>query len=247
MGAHSCAVGHDGCHVRVLSELFEHIRPNTVLFPACVALEDAVPLAKFVWQFTPLGAGAQNPVNCLNETSTLFLLPCIGTRVTLQECVKFLPLIVGDLIGRHPSIVADLTKHNKRQRFLMCVHIENTLFPALRIAYCVEAGETPALPGCRPCEKSWFQTGFSLGSVDVCKVSSEERQMQDAYSLRQRDPKQNVLVFSQIQPKGSAGKTDFLSISHLSARILPLSKKCQRLLVVERKEVRRCGSRERGA
>ena len=90
------------------------------LFPACVALENTVPLAKMLWQFTPLGAGVQNPVNCLNETSTLFLLPCIGTRVTLQECVKFLPLIVGDL-SRHPTIVAVLTEHNKRQRNLVCV------------------------------------------------------------------------------------------------------------------------------
>ena len=38
--------------------------------------------------------------------------------MTLQECVKFLPLNVVDLIGGHPSIVADLTKHNKRQRDL---------------------------------------------------------------------------------------------------------------------------------
>ena len=119
MGAHSSTVGYDGCHVRVLSELFEHVCPNTVLFPAGVALEDTVPLAKMLWQFTPLGAGVQNPVNCLNETSTLFLLPCIGTRVTVQECVKFLPLNVVDLIGKHPSIVADLTKHNKRQRDLV--------------------------------------------------------------------------------------------------------------------------------
>ena len=88
MGAHSSAVGHDGCHVGVLGELSEHIRPHTVLFPAGVALEDTVPLAKIVWQFTPLGAGAQNPVNCFNETSTLFLLPSIGTRVTLQECIN---------------------------------------------------------------------------------------------------------------------------------------------------------------
>jgi hypothetical protein len=72
-----------------------------------------------LWQFTPLGAGVQNPVNCLNETSTRFLLPCIGTRLTLQECVKFLPLNVVDLIGRHPSIVAILTELNKRQRALV--------------------------------------------------------------------------------------------------------------------------------
>ena len=69
-----------------------------------------------------------------------------------------------------------------------------------------------------------------LGSVDVCKVSSEERQEQDAYRLRQRDLEQNVLIFLQIQPKRSAGKIDFLSISHLSALILTAPKKCQRLL-----------------
>ncbi len=70
------------------------------------------------WQFTPLGAGAQYPVNCLNETATLFLLPRIGTRVSLQKGVQLLPLIVGNPIGRHPTIVANLTESFKRQRDL---------------------------------------------------------------------------------------------------------------------------------
>ena len=122
VGAYSCTVGHDRCHVRVLRELFEHVGPNTVLFPANhdgVALEDTVPLAKVGWQFTPLCAGAQNPVNCFDETATLFLLPCIGTRVSLQKCVQFLPLMVGNPIGRHPTIVAILTESIKRQRDLV--------------------------------------------------------------------------------------------------------------------------------
>ncbi|MDE0069955.1 MAG: hypothetical protein OXO48_09595, partial [Caldilineaceae bacterium] len=71
--------------------------------------------AKVGWQFTPLGAGAQNPVHCFNETATLFLLPRIGTRVSLQKWVQFLPLKVGKLIGRHPTIVATLTESFKRQ------------------------------------------------------------------------------------------------------------------------------------
>ena len=119
MGAYSCAVGHDFCHVRVLGELFEHVGPNAALFPACVALENAVPLTMSGWQFTPLGAGAQYPVNCLNETTTLFLLPRIGTRVSLQKGVQLLPLIVGNPIGRHPTIVANLTESFKRQRDLV--------------------------------------------------------------------------------------------------------------------------------
>ena len=118
MGAYSCTVGHDRCHVRVLGELFEHVGPNTVLFPACVALEDTFPLAKVGWQFTPLCAGAQNPVNCFDETATLFLLPRVGTRVSLQKCLQPLPLMVGNLIGRHPTIVANVTKPFKRQRNL---------------------------------------------------------------------------------------------------------------------------------
>ena len=81
MGAYNCTVGHDRCHVRVLGELFEHVGPNTVLFPACVALEDTVPLAKVGWQFTPL--------------------------------------MVGNLTGRHPTIVATLTEPFKRQRDLV--------------------------------------------------------------------------------------------------------------------------------
>ena len=119
MGAYSSAVGHHRCHVWVLGELFEHISPNTVLFPACEALEYTVPLSISVRQFTPLGAGAQNPVNCLNETSTLFLLPCVGTRVSLQKRIQFLPLMVGNSLCRHPPIVAKVTKLIKRQRDLV--------------------------------------------------------------------------------------------------------------------------------
>ena len=119
MGAYSSAVGHDRCHLWVLGELFEHISPNTVLFPACVALEDAVPLAIAVWQFTPLSAGAQYPVDCFNETATFLLLPCVGTRVSLQKCVQFLPLMVGNSLCRHPTIVAIVTERIKRQRTLI--------------------------------------------------------------------------------------------------------------------------------
>jgi|GEM_PF-2186069 len=119
MGAYSCAVGHHRCHVWVLGELFEHVGPDTVLFPACVALEYTVPLAITVWQFTPLGAGAQYPVNCLNETATLFLLPCVGTRVSLQKCVKFLPLIFDNSSCRRPAIVANVTELIKCQRDLI--------------------------------------------------------------------------------------------------------------------------------
>ena len=45
------------------------------------------------------GAVEQNPVNCLNEASTPSPLPRIGTRVFLQECEKFLPMMVGNLMG----------------------------------------------------------------------------------------------------------------------------------------------------
>ena len=110
MGAYSCTAGHDRCLVGVLGEQSEHIGPNTILFPACVASEDTVPLAKFGWQFMPLGAAAQNPVNCLDETATLILLPRIGTSVSLQKCVQFLPLMVGKLIGRLPTTVGILTE-----------------------------------------------------------------------------------------------------------------------------------------
>ena len=116
MGAYSFAIGHHCCHVWILGELFEHVGPYTVLFPACEALEDAVPLAIAVWQFTLLGACAQNPVNCLNETATLLLSPCVGTRVSLQKRVKFLPLTVGDFSCRHPAIVANVSEFIKCQR-----------------------------------------------------------------------------------------------------------------------------------
>jgi len=117
MGAHNCTIGHHRCHLWVLGELFEHVGPNSVLFPACVALENAVPLAIPVWQFTPLGARAQNPVNCLNETATH--LPCVGTSVSLQKRVKFLPLTVGNLSCRHPAIVAIVSESIKCQRNLV--------------------------------------------------------------------------------------------------------------------------------
>ena len=120
MGAYSRAVGHHRCHVWVLGELFEHISLNTVLFPVCEALEYTVPLSISVRQFTPLGAGAQYPVNCLNKTATLFLLPCVGTRVSLQNRVQFLPLMVGNSLCSHPPTVAKVTELIKRQRDLDC-------------------------------------------------------------------------------------------------------------------------------
>lgn len=84
MGTHNCTVRYYSSHVWVLSEMLEHVGPETVLFPAGEALEDTVPLAIAVRQFTPLGAGAQYPANCLNETATPFLLPSVGVRGAVQ-------------------------------------------------------------------------------------------------------------------------------------------------------------------
>ena len=139
MGAYSSAVGHHRCHLWVLGELFEHISPNTVLIPACVALEYTVPLAISVRQFTPLGTGAQYLVDCFNEMATVLLLPCVGTRVSLQKCVQFLPLMVGNSLCRHPTVVAIVTgfikcrrgriRHLRRStcsvplQFAICTHI----------------------------------------------------------------------------------------------------------------------------
>ena len=106
--AHDCAVGHDVCHVRVARAMIEHRRPYSVLFPACVALKDTVPFAELLWEFTPLGTGAQDPVNCLNETATIFLVSCVNTPVRAQERIQFLPLMVGDLVSRHLISVAYL-------------------------------------------------------------------------------------------------------------------------------------------
>ena len=49
-----------------------------------------------------------------------------GTRVFLHKCVKFLPMMAGDFIGRHPTIVANLTELNRRQRVL----VSPLIFPA---------------------------------------------------------------------------------------------------------------------
>ena len=118
MGTHRCIVRHHRSHVWVLSELPEYVGPDTALFLACLALEDAVSLAIAVCQFTPLGSGSQYPVNCFNETATLLLLPCIGSTASLQICGKFLPLMVGYLSCRHPTFVANVTEQNKCQRNL---------------------------------------------------------------------------------------------------------------------------------
>ena len=116
MGAYSSAVGHHRCHLWVLGELFEHVGPDAVLFPTGIALEDAVPLAIAVWQFTPLGTGAQYLVDCFNEKATVLLLPCVGTRESLQKYVQFLPLMVGDSLCKHPTVVAIVTGFIKCRR-----------------------------------------------------------------------------------------------------------------------------------
>ena len=159
MGAYSCTIGHHRCHVWVLGELFEHGGPNSVLFPACEAFEDAVPLAIPVWQFTPLGAGAQNPVNCLNETATLLLLPCVGTRVSLQKRVKFLPLIVGNLSCRHPTIVANVSECIKCQRDL------------------VFSGQWPVVSGQKVQGGRWSPVGRAIGWRCVRTVASCPRRV----------------------------------------------------------------------
>ena len=107
-GASSCTVGHDRCHVWVLGEKFEHVGPDTVLFPARVALDNVVPLAKVGWQFTPPCAGAQNPANCFDETATFFFLPGKGTRLSLQKRVQLLPLMVGNPNCRLLALVGTL-------------------------------------------------------------------------------------------------------------------------------------------
>ena len=82
-------------------------------------LSSTVPLSISVRLFTSLGAGAQNPVNCINKTETLFLLPCVGTRVSLQKRQQFLPLMVGNSLRRHPPVVANVTKLIERLRTLI--------------------------------------------------------------------------------------------------------------------------------
>ena len=81
MGTYSCTV-RNRYHFWVVSELGEYVGQDTVLPPACLALEDAVPLGIAVWQFTQLGAGAQYAVNYFNETATLLLSQCKGSRVS---------------------------------------------------------------------------------------------------------------------------------------------------------------------
>ena len=66
---------------------------------------------------TPCGCPPRG-LDSIDETSTLFLLPCIGSSVSLQKRVKLLPLLVGSSINRHPTIVANLSVLNKRQRAL---------------------------------------------------------------------------------------------------------------------------------
>ena len=76
MGTHNCTVRHDSSHVWVLDEMLQHVGPDTVRFPAGRLLEETAPLAITVWQRRSLGASAQYPVNCLNETAT----PEVGLR-----------------------------------------------------------------------------------------------------------------------------------------------------------------------
>ena len=97
--------------------------PSSVGAPLVRALPDCAPP-----HYPSVGAplvGALPPCACpprgldsIDETSTLFLLPCIGSSVSLQKRVKLLPLLVGSSISRHPTIVANLSVLNKRQRAL---------------------------------------------------------------------------------------------------------------------------------
>ena len=70
--------------------MMEQRGPNTVLLPARAALKDTVPFAEMLRRFTPMGAVAQDPVNCFDETRKIFLVSGVNTPVPWQECLKFL-------------------------------------------------------------------------------------------------------------------------------------------------------------
>ena len=68
-----------------------------------------------------LDMSTQTPFSSLRaqRLKTLFHLPRTSTRVFLQECEEFLPLMVGNLLARYHTIVANLTGLNSRLRVLV--------------------------------------------------------------------------------------------------------------------------------
>ena len=66
--------------------------------------------------WVPYPCAPPRGLDSADATSTLFLLPCIGESVSLQICLKYLLLLVGNSLATHPTNVAYLSVFNKRQR-----------------------------------------------------------------------------------------------------------------------------------
>lgn len=60
-------VNHDGFHVGINREVFEHGLPDASFRPAVESLVDAVPIAVFLRQEPPLNAAASHVKNCVQE------------------------------------------------------------------------------------------------------------------------------------------------------------------------------------
>ena len=100
----------------------------------------------------------------------------------------------------------------------MCVQVENPLF--FRIAYCVEAGKTDAIPLRNPRGESCCQTGNTLGSLDISGRSLRIQQGRQACRPGRgvsrsnvEKTKQPIREVTRRAAKNTEGKSGFLCMT----------------------------------
>ena len=92
----NCAVDHVGASIPLdhLCQRFEHCVEHAGLHPATISAEDAVPLAVFVRQVSPLRSGARYPHHTLEIEPIVLCRTAPATSFSRQKRADQYPFLV---------------------------------------------------------------------------------------------------------------------------------------------------------
>lgn len=94
MSSYNRAIRHHAFHIGIIAEIVKQVIEDTMFTPASEALVDTVPVAIFRRQQAPLGTASEHPKRTFDETTALFFLADVDTRMVSQELDDLVPLVI---------------------------------------------------------------------------------------------------------------------------------------------------------
>ena len=94
MGAHHRAVRHHTFHIGIIAEIVKQVIEHTMFTPASEAFVNTVPFTVVRRQQAPLRTAPEHPQRRFDESSALFFLAHIDTRVVAKELNDLDPLVI---------------------------------------------------------------------------------------------------------------------------------------------------------